>query len=95
LPGGQGAFVGDYGGNSNGDIAVYCNTGLAVNQITKKLKAVGLRKKIDFVILNTIEVEMWRMIHSEQIEQPFWFKTGADWLRCKLWQGRVLVWYDR
>lgn len=93
-PGGQSAFVNDYGGDFNEDITVCCNTGLAIKHISKKLKSIGLKQSKDFVTIDTIEIEMWRMIYSEQVERPFWFETGVDWLACKQSQGNVLVWYN-
>jgi hypothetical protein len=48
----------------------------------------------EHIIHDTIEVEMWRPIHSGQIEQSFWFETGVDWLVAKQWQGNVLVCFD-
>ena len=44
--------------------------------------------------IDTIEIEMWRMIYTEKAERPCWFETGVDWLGCKQSQGNVLVWYN-
>ncbi|MGD9251397.1 MAG: hypothetical protein PVG19_09255 [Desulfobacterales bacterium] len=60
----------------------------------RKFDTMGLVQGIDDVALETVACEMLCMIHAEQVEQPFWFETGADWLKYKYWQGKILVWYD-
>ena len=49
----------------------------------RQFEAMGLVQGNDFAALETVECEMLCMIHSEQVEQPFWLETGADWLKNK------------
>ena len=94
FPGGTGAFLTRYRADANEHITVHCVTDPLLGGIVGALELMGLEQSRDFVVIDTVECEMWRMIHSDEIEQPFWFETGADWLRYRHWKGRVLVWYD-
>ena len=60
----------------------------------RQFEAMGLVPGNDFVAHETVDCEMLCLIHPEQVEQPFWFQTGADWLIYKYWKGKILVWYD-
>ncbi len=93
-PGGLEAFIDRYSADANDHITVHCVTNAIIGDTIRKLEAMRLARGKDFVAIDTVECEMWRMIHSDEIERPFWFETGADWLRYKHWKGRVLVWYD-
>jgi hypothetical protein len=93
-PGGLNAFLKKYVTESNGQITAHCVANSNVWDAIRELEAVGLEEGRDFVTLDTVECEMWRMIYADDIERPFWFETGADWLRCKHWKGKVLIWYD-
>lgn len=75
-------------------ITVYCEDCSAFENTARVLEAKGLDQGEDFVAIDTVEFEMRRMNHSDEIEQSFWFETGADWLKYKHWNGKVLVWYD-
>ncbi|MBL0713893.1 MAG: hypothetical protein JJV98_09335 [Desulfosarcina sp.] len=94
FPGGLSAFVNRYRAECNDHITVYCHTGSEIGDMFRALEAVGLEHSNDFATLDTIECEMWRLIHSEKVNRPFWFETGADWLQCKHRQGSVWVWYN-
>ena len=92
-PGGHAAFIADYGADASEDITVHCVSATVIADMVRQFEAMGLHSRQDFVIIDTVECEMWRMIHSEGIERPFWYETGADWLGYKHWKGRTLVWY--
>ena len=93
-PGGLEAFKDYFSCDANDHIAVQV-VGIAVlGGMLRQFEAMGLVQGNDFVALETVECEMLCMIHSEQVEQPFWFETAADWLKYKYWKGKILVWYD-
>ncbi len=94
-PGGREAFMARHSADANEDITVHCVSATVIADTVKECEAMGLNRGQDFVVIDTVECEMWRMIHEDTIERPFWFETGADWLRYKHWKGRVLVWYNR
>ncbi len=94
-PGGHAAFITQYGADANNDITVLCVSTTVIADTVRKFEAMGLNRSRDFVVIDTVECEMWRIIHSDAVERPFWFETGADWLRYKYWKGRVLVWYEK
>ncbi len=94
-PGGHAAFIAHYKADANDDITVLCVSDTVIADTVRKFEAMGLNRSRDFDVIDTVECEMWRIIHSDEIERPFWFETGADWLRYKHWKGRVLVWYEK
>ncbi len=93
-PGGFDSFINRYSVEFNDHITVYRVTNAAIASTNRELEIEGLNHGDDFVAIDAVECEMWRMIHSDDIERPFWFDTGADWVRYKQWRGRVVVWYD-
>lgn len=92
-PGGLDGFRNRYISGSNDLITVHCDVSTAVDTI-RELESLGLEQGADFVAIDTDECKMLQMISSDEIERPFWFEAGADWLRFKHWKGKVLVWYD-
>jgi hypothetical protein len=94
FPGGLNAFRRQYSAEANDHITVHRVPNAGIGNTIRKLEAVGLLQGEDFTTIDTVECEMWRLIHSDEIERPFWFETGADWLQYKHWNGKVLVWYD-
>jgi hypothetical protein len=92
--GGLVAFRKKYQVNCNDHITVFSEISSSIEKTIKGLETIGLEQGKDFVALDTVECEMWRMIHSEKVRRPFWFETGADWLQCNHWNGKVVVWYD-
>ena len=93
-PDGLTGFRNRYQSGSNGLITVYCEVNTAVDTI-RELEAIGLEQGDDYVVIDTDECEMMQMVGSDQVERPYWFEAGADWLRYKNCNGKVLVWYDR
>ena len=89
-PGGLDAYINQHGVNYNAHITIQCVT----VDTTRALEKFGMNQGKDFVAIDAVESEMWQMIHSDDIEYPFWLDTGADWLKCEHRNGRVLVWYD-
>ncbi len=92
-PGGHAAFIDQFGADTNADISVHCVSAAVIAPTVGKFEAMGLKRSRDFVVIDAVECEMWRMIHADAIKRPFWFDTGADWLRYRHWKGRMLVWY--
>jgi hypothetical protein len=95
FPGGLEAFRRKYQPVSNDHITVYCVTNYLILDAIRELELIGLETGEDFVTIDTVECEMWRMINPDKIDQPFWLETGANWIKCKQWNGNVMVWYDR
>lgn len=93
-PGGFDPFMNRYSAESNDLITVHCVTESIIVESIREFEALGFVQGEDFVVINTVECEMWRMIHSDDIERPFWFDTGTDWLKYKHCNGKVLVWYN-
>ena len=93
-PGGLEAFQNHYSCEANDHIAVHVVAVAGLGGMIRPFEAMGLVQGNDFVALETVECEMLCMIHAEQVEQPFWFEAGADWLKYKYWKGKILVWYD-
>ena len=92
-PGGLDGFKNGYRSGSNDLITVHCEANTAMDTI-RELEAIGLEQGEDFVVIDTDKCEILQMISSYEIEKPFWFEAGTDWLRYGHWKGRVLVWYD-
>lgn len=93
-PGGLAAFRTRYRVDANDHITVHCVANAVTGNTVREFEAIGLKQGQDFVAIDTVECEMWRIIHSKKVDRPFWFETGADWLGCRNWKGGVLVWYD-
>jgi hypothetical protein len=94
FPGGLEAFSQTYSPSYNDHIAAYCVTNYFILDAIRELELVGLDHGKDFITIDIAACEMWRTIHSDKIDHPFWFETGVDWLRFKQGKGKVLVWYD-
>jgi len=94
FPGGINSFVYRYKASCNDHITVFCAKEMDVWSVLRELKAIGMVSIKDYVTLDTLECKMWRMIYSEKVHRPFWFSTGADWLKCSHWNGDVWVWYN-
>jgi hypothetical protein len=94
FPGGLKAFSNRLNVESNDKISVYNDADTKIWRIIRELEGAGLEQGKDFVTIDAIECEMWRLIHSAKVESPFWFETGVDWLRCKQSQGKIIVWYN-
>ena len=92
--GGLDAFRNHYRSDANDHITVHCATITVLEDMINKFEAMGLIQGHDYVVLDTVECKILCMIHAAQVEQPFWFETGADWLKYKCWKGKMLVWYD-
>lgn len=92
-PGGLDGFKNRYRSGSNDRISVHCDANNALHTI-RDLEANGLKRGEDYVVIDTDECEMLQIIHSGEVERPFWFEIGADWLRYKNRKGKILVWYD-
>ena len=93
-PGGLEAFKSHYSCDANDYVAVHVVAIAVLGGMIRQFEAMGLVQGNDFVALEAVECEMLCRIHSEQVEQPFWFGTGADWLKYIYWKGKILVWYD-
>jgi hypothetical protein len=94
FPGGINSFVNRYKASCNDHITVLCAKEMDAWSVLGELKAIGMVSIIDFVTLDTLECEMWQSIHSGKVHRPFWFRTGAKWLKCSHRDGDVWVWYD-
>ena len=94
FPGGLDDFKNRYRPDFNDHIAIHCVTKYLIWYTVRELESVGLVQGKDFITIDSVECEMWRMIHSEKVDRPFWFEMGPEWLRCEHWKGKVLVWYD-
>ena len=93
FPGGVSAFVNRYRARCNDKITVHCSSGVEIWRILNTIKSLGMRCIKDFVTIDTSECQMWRLIHQEKVNRPFWFRTGATWLKCEHWDGDIWVWY--
>ena len=93
IRGGLAAFCNHYRSDANDHVTVHFAAITVLGDMIKKFEAMGLIQGHDYVALDTGESKMLCMIHAEQVEKPFWFETGADWLKYKYWKGKMLIWY--
>ncbi len=94
FPGGLDAFRQTYRTHSNDHIAAYCVTNYLILDAIRALELAGLDYGKDFTTIDLAAFEVLRMIHSDKIHQAYWFKTGADWLKYRHYNGKVSVWYN-
>ncbi len=91
-PGGIDAFRNRYRPDFNDHFSILCVASRLIWYTVRKLEIVGLVQVEDFITFDTVKCKTWQMVHSDDIERPFWFETGVEWLNYKYADGKVFVW---